>query len=66
MAGVTALWHLKRKPPIPTVNPIGSLTLFFLLKRIAGFHAFTPDEALVSLWTPQRNHEIHIGPGEEP
>ena len=25
MAGVTALWHLKRKPPIPTVNPIGRL-----------------------------------------
>ena len=31
MAGVTALWHLEKKPTIPMVNPTGSLTLLFQL-----------------------------------
>ena len=44
MAGVTALWRLQRKPPIPMVNPTGSLTLLFQLKRRADLHGSTRDE----------------------
>ena len=45
MAGVTALWRLERKPPIPLDNLTGSLTLFFQLVRRADFRGFTRDEA---------------------
>ena len=41
MAGVTALWHLERKPLIPMVNPTGSLTLLFQLERRADLHGST-------------------------
>ena len=45
MAGVTALWHLERKPPIPSDNLTGSLTLLFQLVRRADLHGSTRDEA---------------------
>ena len=66
MASVTALWCLKRKPPIPMVNQPESLTLLFWLESRAELHGSTLDEALTTLWTPQRNPEVHVSPGEEP
>ena len=41
MAGVTALWHHDRKPPIPMVNLTGSLTLLFRLERREDLHGST-------------------------
>ena len=41
MAGVTALWRLERKTPIPMVKPTGSLTLIFLLERRVDLHGST-------------------------
>ena len=66
MVFVTALWRLKRKPPIPVVNTKGRLTLLFRLERRADLHGSTRDKAQTPLWMPQRNPEIHLGPGEEP
>ena len=60
-----ALWRLKRKPLILMVNTTGSLTLLFWLEWRAHLHGSTQDEALTPLWMPQRNPEIHVGPGEE-
>ena len=65
MAAVTALWHLERKPLIPTVNATGSLTLLFWLERRLDLHGFTRDEALNPLWRLKRNPEIHVGHGKE-
>ena len=45
MAGEAALWRLERKPPIPMVNPTGSLTLLFRIERRADLHGCTGDEA---------------------
>ena len=45
MAGVLALLHLERKPPIPMVNPTGSQTLLFWLKSRADLHGSTRDKA---------------------
>ena len=53
MAGVTALWHLKRKPQNPIVHQTGSLTLLFLLERRADVHGSTRVEALTPLWMPR-------------
>ena len=65
MAGVTALWHLKRKALIPMFNPTGSLILLFRLERKADLHGSIPHEALTPLWMLQRNPNIIVGPGEE-
>ena len=65
-AGVIALWCLERKPLILMVNTTGSLTLLFWLEWRGDLHGSTRDEALTPLWMPQRNPEIHVGPGEEP
>ena len=45
MAGVTAPWHLDRKPLIPIVNPTGNLTLLFWFKWRADLLGSTRDEA---------------------
>ena len=55
MAGVTALWRLKRKPHIPMVNTTGSLTLLFQLERRADLHGSTRDEALLPCGCPRGN-----------
>ena len=65
MAGVTALWPIEAKPPIPMVNPTGRVKLLFLVQRRADFHGCTGDQSLSHLWMPQRNPEIHVGSGEE-
>ena len=44
MAGVTALWRLRRRPLIPIFNPTGSLTLLFRLERRADMHGSTREE----------------------
>ena len=56
----------EEKTPILMVNLKGSLTLLFWLKRRADLHGSTGDEALIPLWTPQRNTEIYVGPEEKP
>ena len=53
MAGVTALWRLERKPPIPMVNQTGCLTLLFWLERRADLHGSTWDEASLPCGCPR-------------
>ena len=55
MAGVTALWHLEKKPPIPMVKATGRMTQTFRLERRVHLHDSTRDEALTPLWMPQSN-----------
>ena len=38
MAGVTALWPIERKPPIPMVNKTGSVKLLFWVERRGDLH----------------------------
>ena len=45
MEGVTALWHLERKPPIPKVNLTGGGTLLFKLEKRMNFYGSTRDES---------------------
>ena len=65
MAGVTALWHLERKPPIP-MSTREKPDAAFPAREESGHACFHTRRGLTPLWKTQRNPEIHVGMGVEP
>ena len=64
MAGMTALWHLERKPPIPVSTCQEALHCFASSRRERTSCLHTTRD-LTPLLKLQRNPEIYVSTGEE-